>query len=503
VALAAVLVTAGSLFAVRPANAAGGSGGTLQVLETAANLGNWPGLDPATDGSDAADHDYLNAIYGELFEQGPKGAIPDLAQGYKLSKDLKTLNIFLRHGVTFTDGTPFNAKAVAFNFKRDLDPANACLCLSSFPVASITTPNAYTVSLKLTKPFAPIVSAFFSEAPNWIVSPTALQKMGEKAFALTPVGAGPFEVVSDTPSASLVLKRNPNYWQQGRPYLAGIKFTVVGNDQSAYNALQSGQGQAYEEFGTYSLLPSIAKSIKVTPIVPSPTGTIAVQFNTTVAPFNNIAAREAIYYATNPSPINKALYLGRAVPTQSLRSPGELFYQPKVSGYRTYNPAKAKALVAQLGGLSIRLDMESSEASLAEALASEWNQVGIKTSLHLETFEDNLGDYKSNNWQAKFSDGGGYDPGILLGLSFYYASNAPFTGYKDPKLDALIDKGVSVASNKARSAAYSQIYKYISDHAYSPVLFFAPVFNLTVPGVSGPGLTTEGPEIFWEDVKTS
>jgi peptide/nickel transport system substrate-binding protein len=490
-----------SAAAARTVAATSGGGGSIKVLEPSANYGSWPGLDPGTDTSDAANQDYLNAIYGELFEQGPKGVIPDLASGYTLTNDLKTLTIHLRRGVTFTDGTPFNAQAVVYNFKRDLDPKNACICLPSFPVASITSPNQYTVVMNLSRSFAPIVSSFFAEAPNWIISPTALAKMGEAAFALKPVGAGPFTVVTDAPSSTLTLKRNPNYWQKGLPYLDTINFASVGTDQSAYNALLAGQGQAYQEFATYTLIPTVKKHLKLTAVLPSGTGASAVQLNTTTAPFNNLKAREAMYYATNPGPINKALYGGLATPTQSLRSPGELFFEPKVPGYRTYNLAKAKALVQQLGGLSIQLDGMTTGGSLATAVAGEWAQAGIKTTINLESFEANIADYKTNDWQVKFSAGGGYDPGILLGLNFWYASDAPFTGNHDATLNNLIQKGVSVASTKARAAIYKQIYKYISDNAYSPVLFSAPLYNLSVPGVSGPGLTTQGPQILWQEVK--
>jgi peptide/nickel transport system substrate-binding protein len=475
---------------------------SLTVLQNTGAFGNWPGLDPATDTSDAANGDYMNSIFGELFRQGPKGVIPDLVTSYKLSSDLQTLDLDLRQGVTFSDGTPFNADAVAFNIRRDLEPQNACLCLPNFPVSSITTPSQYTVVLQLSKPFAAIVDAFPDEAPNWIVSPTALSKMGEKAFALSPVGAGPFEVVSDEPSSKLVLKRNPDYWQKGRPLLDNLTFETVGNDQAAYAALLSGQGQAYEDFTSYDLIQKIKSQLQVTPALPSGTGAGAVQLNTTRAPFNNIVAREAIYYATQPGPINKALNAGYGTVTQSLRAPGQLFYEPKVPGYRTYNPAKAKALVSQLGGLSFQLDMESAPAmaKLATVLASEWARAGIKVSINLESFEQNIQDYGANNWEAKGAAGGGYDPAIGLGLNFWYASHAPFTGIKDPTLDAMISQGASTANQQSRAAIYRSIYKYISDQAYSPVLFAVPWYNLAVHGVSGPGLTTAGPEVFWVDV---
>ncbi len=93
----------------------------------------------------------------------------------------------------------------------------------------------------------------FDSIPNWIASPTAVQKMGEKAFAVSPVGAGPFMVVSDTLSNELVLKKNPTYWQTGRPYLDQLTFKSVGSDEAAYEAMLADEGQVYEDMSTPQL----------------------------------------------------------------------------------------------------------------------------------------------------------------------------------------------------------------------------------------------------------
>ncbi|MBO0887244.1 MAG: hypothetical protein J2O38_07580, partial [Acidimicrobiales bacterium] len=223
-------------------------GGTMTVLESSTFAGAWPlGLDPATNTSDAADQPYMDAIYGTLFDFAPGNKItPDLATGYKISPDAKTVTINLRHGVVFSDGTPFNSQAVEYNMQQDLLPQNANIARPFFPVASYSTPDPYTLVLQLSKPFSPIVYAFGGEAPNWIASPTAVQKMGLKQFALTPVGAGPFKVVRDNPNAELVVKKNPLYWQKGKPYVDGIDFKVVGTDNSALDALETGGGDVYQ-----------------------------------------------------------------------------------------------------------------------------------------------------------------------------------------------------------------------------------------------------------------
>ena len=257
-------------------------GGSLTVLEGASFAGAWPGLDPATDTDGAANQSYMNSIFGELFELGTGGKqIPDLATGYSFSNGGKTVNITLRQGVTFSDGTPFNAAAVVYNWKRDL--TGTCTCKPIFlspPVITQTGP--YSVSLTLSYVDAPFINGIQDNIFNWIASPTAVKKMGETAFALKPVGAGPFTVVSDTPGSQLVLKRNPRYWEQGKPYLDNLTFKPVAADEPAYEAMLANSGQAYEGMSTPQLVNTFKAHFTVT-AEPS-TSPYDIQLNTKAAP---------------------------------------------------------------------------------------------------------------------------------------------------------------------------------------------------------------------------
>jgi peptide/nickel transport system substrate-binding protein len=331
-----------------------------------------------------------------------------------------------------------------------------------------------------------------------------LAKMGEKSFSVSPVGAGPFEVVSDKLSSVLQLKANPNYWQKGHPLLANLTFTAVGSDESAYEAIQAGNAQAYQDFTTVALLPQAKKVVNVTTI-PAALGPWVVQLNTDAAPFNNIVAREALYYATNPQAINKAIEGGLGTVSQSPSGPGDLFYFPTVPGYRTYNLAKAKALVKQLGGLNVQLTTTAagSNEQVTEALKSEWSEAGINATLSADQLPALVQAFHTGSFQAALQTAGGYDTAIGNGMALRYASTAPFTGVKDPALDKLINAGVATLSNAKRKAIYGQIAQYISAKAYSPFLFNVPSFNLTAKGVSGPGLTTSAFYVQWQDVSAS
>jgi peptide/nickel transport system substrate-binding protein len=498
VALAAFMVLGSS--ALGSTSAAAAPSGSLSVLEPSSTTGAWNGLDPPTDTTSGENYDFMNSIYGELFEQGANGAvIPDLATGYKVVDNGLEVDITLRQGLTFTDGTPFNAAAVAFNLNRDFTKSLACLCDENFSaVTSTTATGPYEVALHLSHPDTAIIDAFFAEAPDWIVSPSALAKMGESAFALSPVGAGPFEVVSDTPNTTLSLKANPNYWQKGLPKASTLTFTSVSSDTSGYEALVAGQAQAYLGLTTPAVLDEAKKSFDVT-TAPA-TETLSVNLNPNIAPFNNIVAREAVYYATDPEAINQHIVAGTGTISESPTGPGDLFWTPKVPGYRTYDPAKAKALVKQLGGLSFTLSTISSPiyVPIVEAEQSEWAQVGIKAKISLDSISQIVRLTGQGAIQALATQIGSYNPALLPGLSFSFASTGPFSLVKDKALDKLIDAANAEPDQAVEGKMYQNIFFYLNQKAYAPFLFTSNKFDVATNSVTG--IDGSLPEIDWQNV---
>ena len=112
--------------------------------------------------------------------------------------------------------------------------------------------------------------------------------------------------MSDTPDSQLVLKANPHYWQKGLPYLKTLTFKSVASDEAAYEAMLANSGQAYEGMSTPQLVPSFKSHFIVT-AEPS-TSPYNIQLNTKIPPFNNILAREAIYYATDAAALDSHLF---------------------------------------------------------------------------------------------------------------------------------------------------------------------------------------------------
>lgn len=511
IGLLAVAVTAcgsSSSSSSSTASAAAKSGGNLTVLESAGFAGDWPaGLDPATNTNGAANQSQMNAIYGELWELTENGTLrPDLATAYKFSNGGKTVTITLRPNVKFSDGTPFDAQAVVFNWKRDL--ASPCTCKPVIPVKTITSPSPDTVVVNLAAPDGAFINQLQDSNFSWIASPTALKKVGEKAFKLNPVGAGPFTVVSNTLSNTLALKKNPNYWDSGKPHLDQLTFKTTAGDESALEAMQSGQGQAYEGLSSPQLVDTFKSKFQVT-TEPS-TSPYDIQFNTKIPPFNNKDARLAIYYATDTALLNQKLFNNHYALTQSFTAPGGLFYNPTVPGYPTYDLAKAKQLVQKIGGLKVNYFtiQQPATQNMMVAMQQMWKEAGIQASIHFYSLAGLIQQFQGP-WQIAFQTAGAWDPAGGVGLGFRFLSQSPFSGVHDPKLDALILGGQAAVDPAQRKKIYDQAAEYIAQNAYGPFLFPISGYNVAAHGVQGPGLTTQIPsvavnsQILWEDVSKS
>lgn len=483
-----------------PAAAAGGS---LTALELAGSTGNWSVLDPLPDTTAGEHWDFYNSIYGMLFQPGPKGKIlPDIAQSWKTSDHGLQFDIMLRHGVSFSDGTPLNADAVVFNLQRDLNPKNACGCLSNFTaVKSVSKVNNYEVALNLKNIDINLIDGFPEEAPNWMISPTAFKKMGETAFGQHPVGAGPFVVVSNSPNAKLALKANPTYWDKGEPKVSNLTFVTVNSDINAIQAMQAGSGDVYPGLSTPSVVETV-KSANQFAVYKAPAiQSFVIDVDNTQPPFNNILAREALYYALDPAAINKHIEGGLDTISQSPTGPGGLFWTPRVPNYRTYNPTKAKSVVKQLGGLSFTLwtITPSPLVPLVEAEQSQFAAVGIKAKLNLVNLPTMVKASANNSVQAVATAVGNYNPSILPGVPFAYLSTSPFSHTSDKNLDKLIYAAIAAPSLKAEGKAYRKVFSYLNQQAYAPYLFTVTRFLVAKKNVKG--LEPSAPEIPWQSVQ--
>ena len=195
-------------------------------------------------------------IYDQLVRLNPDGSkvVPDLATSWDVKQGGRVIVFHLRHNARFYDGTPVTSADVLFTFDRLRSPKSVV----NWTLAAIKSDRAidkYTFEVTLKKPWAP----FLNDITLWgasIMSKNAVQKLGGKIKS-HPVGSGPFYVAQFLPGESVLLKRNPYYWEKDAcgkqyPYLDAVKLVYTPNDNTRIVKLEAGALDAAVDV-TYNL----------------------------------------------------------------------------------------------------------------------------------------------------------------------------------------------------------------------------------------------------------
>jgi peptide/nickel transport system substrate-binding protein len=352
IALIAALLAAGPVAAQTPAPAAPDRAAKLVIgwgepLDT---------LNPATTGNrdvgpiDANIFDTLVWLTPDL------KPTPDLATSWTVSPDGKTYSFTLRPGVTFHDGTPFDAAAVVANFAYITDKdTQAKITLSLLgPCASAKATGPLTVEISCTAPYAPLL-AQLGEPYLAMQSPKAIQTWG-KDLGLHPTGTGPFAFVSYDPGQSVVLKRNEAYqWgppavkHDGPPDIAEVTFQIVTSPQARVNQFQTGQSQMMQE--TPGVFWNALRRMNKYTAIPVPiTGLgIFAPINTQAWPTNDPAVRKAMLYAIDKKGVIDLADSGAFAASNTPLVKGMLGYDASLEDMYPYDPDKAAATLKAAG----------------------------------------------------------------------------------------------------------------------------------------------------------
>ena len=283
-------------------------------------------------------------INESLYEAGNDGKTlkPWLATGYTKSADGKTYTFTLRKGVKFSNGKPMTAADVKFSIDDARAQAKGWGYLDA-AIKSIDAPDPSTVVFHLKFQWAPFVAdiALFA---NGII-PKDFGGESRKAFYKHPVGTGPFMWDKRVVGQSVTFKRNPYYWQKGKPYLDGVTWTFVSDENTRELQLRGGQIQV-DEFPPFNSINKLKKTSGVTMSLFKSTRTDYLDLNELYAPLKDVHVRRAIAYAIDRQAIVKSVLFGYGSPANSLLPPQVPYYDKNAGGLQ-YDIAKAKAEMAK------------------------------------------------------------------------------------------------------------------------------------------------------------
>lgn len=313
-----------------PQSAAPSQGGLSDETFTMAMGFDPRSLDPAKDQASYT-LDAIRQLYDGLVVKTPDGEFhPALATSWEHSADGLTWTFELRHGVTFSDGTPFDAAAAKFSLDRVMDPATASPGASDFvtTISSISAIDSDTLEIVLSGPYAPFLSLMSS---SWalMVSPAAVNEYGED-FTSNPVGTGPFILESWQPGSKLTMVRRPDYtWgpsflpNTGPAHVAKYVILEITEATALAAALTSGDAQMvrYPE-------PSVSQQLADRGYrqvnLSQPSSPWMFYLNVEKAPTDDLEVRRAIGYAIDTEAIAQAPILrGQAEAVFNVVNPGD------------------------------------------------------------------------------------------------------------------------------------------------------------------------------------
>jgi peptide/nickel transport system substrate-binding protein len=414
------------------------------------------------------------AIFDALVAMSTKGKVQYRLAESLTSNDNVVWTMKLRPGVEFSDGTPFNAEAVKFNWDFRTAPENSRVIptgVAAFAeIASTQVVDPLTLRITLKGPNGTYPEALSLHMGNFIGSPTAMRAMGAAEFNLKPVGAGPFMFSEWTRGSSFTVVRNPNYYIKGLPYLDKIVFLYVADDAQRYNTLVSGGGDIDHTAVLETQAKARSAGYAVKEVVPA--GGIGIRFNVKVPPFDDIRARQAVSLALDFDLLNQAVFGGLAEPAKTIFPKGSAYYH-KGAKQATPNAKKAQALFDELANEGKPVNFTFLSTS-TEPYSTLTNYVGarlasfqnVKMTTDIRAGSGFLAPYIAQTYGV-FSGSFTTDPTRLC-LNYCSTGTQNRTSYADPATDAALAEfraaTTPAAKKKAMDAAQELLVKGIPDY---------------------------------------
>ena len=425
-----------------------------------------------------------NQVFDTLVYVNPETSAfePGLATSWKASDDGLTHTFTLREGVTFHDGTPFNAEAACFNFERIMDPATESSWAkdSLGPYESCEVIGEYEIAVHLSEPFGAFME---SMANNYIgmVSPAAAKELGDRFF-MKPVGTGPFMVKEFVIKSHVTLERFPDYdwgpsfYAPGPAKVEVLEFRVVPEEETRVATLLTGETQIISD-----VPPQSAAKLKEDPgttvvSVEVPGIPRILQINTQRPPTDELAVRQALNYALDRRAFTDQLYNGVYTPAYAILSPSSLSYdKSKACEFYNDDPEKAKELLEEAGwkvgsdgirekdGKRLTIDLLMSETTHwgepAELLQALLREVGIELTISEMARGAWYDDIKAGNHNLCPWFYQNPSASILRGHfhSSFIGQSSNYSRFSDPEMDRLTDEVRSISDPEVAREYYDKI----------------------------------------------
>jgi peptide/nickel transport system substrate-binding protein len=492
------------------------SGGSVSIALEAESAG-WQ---PCVDAHSESGTMVMRAIYDPLTARGEDGKVrPYLAETLDSNDDATEWTLKLRSGVKFHDGTDLTADVLKNNFDAAKQPSSRCFAALQ-PIKEMQVVDPLTVKYVMNSPYGPFPELLMASYPY---SPSNAEAKGKDVSA-NPVGTGPFTFVSWERDSKLTVKKNPNYWQKGLPYLDEVVFRPVTDEDARLAAVESGEVDIMHTLRqeTVKNARNLGDAVNRIEFVGNNCG--GSIFNTARPPVDDKRVRKALAYAMNQEELI-AILGGEGISPSCTQffSKDSPWYSEKIAkAYPQNKPAEGKKLLDEYKNDPARSDKKAAGAevvvefncppdptliAVAQGYQQQAQAVGFKMNLnqveqatHINNavgkppFTD--ADYMINCWRL----GSQGDPDSVLFNQYGDPNNnaSNVTNFSTPELQSLLKQGREESDPAKRKEIYEKVHEIFNDevpHVWTGATVTSVVSKPAVKGIQGwtfPGGKTKG-----------
>ena len=432
-------------------------------------------LDPGNPGNRDTETIIRNIYDGLLTRDAAMRVVPEIAEAYA-SVSPTVYEFKLRAGVRFHDGTPLTAADVKFTFDRIMggqiggqtNPRKDLLG----PLDHVEIVDARTVRFVMKTPW-PLLPAMlpFQE----IVSEAFVTKLGDQGLVSATDGTGPFKLVEWRRGDAIIMERAPDYYggspdipPVGPARVDRVVFKVMPDNAARVAALLAGDVDIINGLPV-TAMKQVEASGNARVATVNGTRTFFLAINNGKAPFKDRRVRQALNHAVDRKLIIQRLLNGNATALNGVLSPDAFGFDPNLPEY-AYDPARAKALLAEAGAASLQLNIDTDGASkeIAEVIASMLQKSGIEakvqvweTAVIVPIWRDAAKRRDHDLFLTSWGNAS-LDPSDIVMPTIRSGGRANTAGYANPEVDKLLDAAEVEIDPQRRKALYFRAQELVN-----------------------------------------
>ncbi|QRP45972.1 ABC transporter substrate-binding protein [Amycolatopsis sp. FDAARGOS 1241] len=419
----------------------------------------------------------LYNVYEGLVKLDAQGrVVPLLAKSWTVSPDRKTYDFQLQPGVKFSNGAPFTAADVKFSLMRVKTDWTISIKSAMDVVDHVDVVSPEHARVVLSKPSNGWLFSLTSRL-GAMFSPTGVGDLANK-----PIGTGPYEVASRRRGDSIVLKENPDYWGR-KPAYSTVVLKYIADPTALNNALLSNGIDVISSLTSADSIPQFQGDNRFSVLQGTTNSEVTLAFNNRRAPLNDPRVRQALTYAIDRKAVLDLVFNGRGTLIGSMVPPTDPWYEDLAQVY-SYDPAKAKQLLAQAGvrnlNLRLRIPNLPYAVSAAQVVQSQLADVGVRTTIEPLDFPA--------VWLKQVFTDHDYDLSIIQHVEARdittFGKPTYYWGYDNPRVQQLLAEADS-GTPQQQVTDMKQVARQLNTDAAADWLFLYPNVIVSKTKVTG------------------